>query len=93
MPNYKHHCKEWGFLEIDEDSPEYESCRCAIDSDGNSPKFLPNDRVYVHPIRMEATVIKQFLHYDGPESFWGNVHVQYDDGIKGTCNSWQMEKI
>lgn len=93
MANYKHYCKDSSFLEIDQDSPEYESCTCHIDSDGTCPKFLPNDRVYVHPLKQEATVIKQILHYDYPESFWGNVQLQYDDGIKGTCNCWQVEKV
>lgn len=63
-----------------------------LDSEGNPPKFHPGDRVYVHPLRQEATVIEQVLHYDYPESFWGNVHLQYDDGIKGISHSWQVEK-
>lgn len=80
-------------MEIDADDPEYESCRCDIDSDGCGPKFRSGDRVYVLPMRCEATVIRQTLHYDGPESFWGNVELQYDDGIRGTSNSWQLEKV
>jgi hypothetical protein len=63
------------------------------DSNGNPPKFLPGDRVYVHPMRQEATVIKQVLHWDYPESFWGNLELQYDDGIKGTSHCWQVEKV
>jgi len=63
------------------------------DSDGRPPKFLAGDRVYVHPMRQNATVIRQILHYDYPESFWGNVELQYDDGIRGTSHSWQVEKI
>ncbi len=57
------------------------------------PQFLPGDRVYVKPLKMEATVIKQRLHHDGPESFWGNVELLYDDGIKGISNSWQCKKL
>ena len=57
------------------------------------PKFKQSDRVYVHPLRMEATVICQMKHYDGDEEFWGNVELQYDDGIKGISNSWQLEKL
>lgn len=64
-----------------------------IDSNGNPPKFLKGERVYVHPNRLYATVIEQTLHYDYPESFWGNVLLQYDDGIKGTSHSWQIEKV
>jgi hypothetical protein len=93
MPNYKHFCKEWDFLEIDQDDPEYEACICNIDSDGLGPKFISGDRVLVGPNGMEATVIKQELSYDGPESFWGNVQLLYDDGIKGVSNSWQVKKI
>lgn len=93
MPNYRHYCKEWDFLEIDADSPEYESCICNIDSDGLGPKFNKNDRVYVHPLKQHATVIEQTLQYDYPDSFWGNVQVQYDDGITGISHSWQIEKV
>ena len=93
MPNYRHYCKEWDFLEIDADDPEYESCICHIDSDGRGPKYHAGDRVYVAPNDMEATVIKQMLHYDGNESFWGNVWLKYDDGVEGISNSWQVKKI
>ena len=93
MPNYRHYCKEWDFLEIDADDDEFECCICEIDSDGRGPKFLPGDRVFVGPNKMEATVIKQTLHYDGDESFWGNLRLKYDDGIEGTSNSWQVKKL
>lgn len=63
------------------------------DSQGKPPSFLPGDRVYVAPIKMEATVIKQMLSYDGAESFWGNLHLKYDDGEMGVSNSWQCKKI
>ena len=63
------------------------------DSEGNPPKFHPNDRVYVLPLGVEATVIKQILHYDMNESFWGNVRLRYDDGIEGESNSWQLKKV
>ena len=93
MPNYRHFCKEWDFLDIDQDDPEFDACICKIDSDGRGPKFVSGDRVLVGPSGMEATVIKQELSYDGPESFWGNVQLLYDDGIKGVSNSWQVKKI
>lgn len=93
MPNYKHFCKEWDFLEIDDNDPEFEACICNIDSDGRGPQFRSGERVLVLPNQMEATVIKQLLHFDGPESFWGNLELQYDDGVKGTSHSWQVKKL
>jgi hypothetical protein len=93
MPNYKHQCPEWDFMEIDADWPEFEACICNIDSDGRGPKYRHGDRVLVVPLNQEATVIRQGLHFDGPESFWGNVRVKYDDGVQGISNSWQLKKI
>lgn len=93
MTNYRHYCKEWDFMEIDQDSPEFDACICEIDSDGRGPEFHAGDRVYVHPIRQTATVIRQILQHDYPESFWGNVELQYDDGIRGTSHSWQIQKV
>jgi hypothetical protein len=91
--NYKHHCPYWDFKLIDDSSPEFDACTCSIDSDGQTAKFTPGTRVLVLPNQMQATVIKQWLNYDGTESFWGNVLVEYDDGIRGTCNNWQLERI
>lgn len=93
MPNYKHYCKEWDFSEIDADSPEFESCICEIDSEGRGPSYKQGDRVYVLPCGLEATVIRQVLHYDGSEAFWGNLELQYDDGKKGMSHAWQCSKI
>lgn len=93
MPNYKHYCKEWDFMVIDADSPEYEACLCEIDSNGCGPKFHFRDRVKVLPLGVEAWVVRQQLVFDYPESFWGNVIVKYDDGVQGECNSWQLEKL
>ena len=64
-----------------------------VDSDGKGPQYQPGERVYVSPMKMQATVIEQFLSYDYPESFWGNVQVKYDDGVVGVSNSWQLMKI
>lgn len=61
--------------------------------DENLPQFIRGDRVFVPCVGLNATVIKQTLSYDGPESFWGNVELLYDDGIKGVSNSWQIKKI
>jgi hypothetical protein len=63
------------------------------DSKGNGPMWRPGDRVWIAPLKMEATVIQQHLSYDGDESFWGNVELQYDDGVKGVSNSWQIMRI
>jgi hypothetical protein len=61
-----------------------------LDSFGRSPDFQPGQRVYVGPLKMQATVIEQLLSYDYPESFWGNVRVKYDDGLEGVSCSWQL---
>jgi len=93
MPNYRHACPEWDFLEIDADSPEFDACLCRIDSDGLGPKFHSNDRVWVKPLKLQATVLEQYLGTDGGETYWGNVKLLYDDGLVGVSNSWQLEKI
>lgn len=64
-----------------------------VDSEGKGPAFLPGDRVYVGPVKMEATVIRQILHHDGPESFWGNLELLYDDGVKGESHCWQVKRV
>jgi hypothetical protein len=64
-----------------------------VDTNGNGPMWKPGDRVWVTPLKMEATVIKQQLSYDGEESFWGNVELLYDDGVKGNSNNWQIMRI
>lgn len=58
-----------------------------VDSEGNLPTFNKGDRVFVRPNKMEATVIEQVLHYDGVDyCFWGNVRLQYDDGVAGVSH-------
>jgi hypothetical protein len=64
-----------------------------VDSNGNGPIWKPGERVWVAPLKMEATVIQQRLSYDGEESFWGNVELLYDDGVKGNSNNWQIMRI
>ena len=64
-----------------------------LDSNGKPPEFRKGDRVYVLPLKMEATVVRQILHYDMNESFWGNLELEYDDGVKGTSNCWQVKRI
>ena len=63
------------------------------DSNGKDASYKPGERVYVHPLKQQATVIRQILHYDMNESFWGNLELQYDDGSKGISNSWQCSKV
>ena len=63
------------------------------DSNGKGPEYKQGDRVYVNPLKMQATVIRQILHYDYPESFWGNLELLYDDGVTGTSNSWQCSRV
>ena len=58
-----------------------------------TPEYKAGDRVYVIPLKMEATVIKQILHHDGDETFYGNLELQYDDGTKGTSHSWQCSRV
>lgn len=67
---------------MSEDSP--------TDSNGYFPDWYPGDRVWVAPLKMEATVIEQILTWDYPESFWGNVRLRYDDGVEGISNNWQL---
>lgn len=64
-----------------------------IDSKGLKPMWKKGDRIYVTPLKKEATIIEQILHHDGTESFWGNVRVRYDDGVEGVSNSWQIMKV
>ena len=59
----------------------------------SEPQYKHGDRVYVLPLKMEATVIRQRKCYDGAEEFWGNVELLCDDGIKVVSNSWQLEKL
>jgi hypothetical protein len=63
------------------------------DSDGNGPSYKKGDRVWVASLKMEATVIEQVLHWDYPESFYGNVKLKYDDGVEGISNCWQLSRV
>jgi hypothetical protein len=57
------------------------------------PTFNEGDRVYVVPLKMEATVIKQIKHYDSGHEFYGNVELIYDDGVKAISHGWQVELL
>ena len=67
--------------------------RHRLDSSGQGPTYKKGDRVWVAPLQMEATVIEQTLHWDYPDSFYGNVKLKYDDGIEGTSNCWQLARV
>lgn len=64
-----------------------------VDSNGHGPRWKAGDRVWVAPLKMEATVVEQLLSWDYPESFWGNVVLRYDDGANGISNNWQLVEI
>ncbi len=58
-----------------------------LDSDGNKAPFKNGDIVYVPCIESSGVVIRQRLQYDGEESFWGNVIVNFGD-LTAEFNSW-----
>ena len=64
-----------------------------IDSDGKTSTWKNGERAYLMPLKCEVTIERQNLCYDGPDVFWGNCIVRFDDGILGECNSWQLRKI
>jgi hypothetical protein len=63
------------------------------DSQGNIPIYKKGERVWVPSLEMEATVVEQILHHDGPETFYGNVRLKYDDGAEGISHCWQLSKV
>jgi hypothetical protein len=72
-------------------SPDFEDSELPIEPE-SEPDFKEGDRVMVGPNGMTATVIRQIVHYDGPDVFYGNVELLYDDGVKGVSHSWQVKK-
>lgn len=61
--------------------------------DIGEPEYKAGDRVFVCPTKMPATVINQVRHFDGPEQFWGNLNVTYDDGSTDVCHCWQAKRL
>jgi hypothetical protein len=61
-------------------------------------KFEIGKRVWVKPLKMEATIEKIFYT---PQSEWddenipqvGNILLRYDDGVLGESNNWQLGEI
>jgi len=67
-----------------------------VDSDGRCPNMPQGTRVVFMPDRDDTkmgTIERQLLHYDGGETFWGNVLVRMDDGRYIEANCWQCKKI
>lgn len=64
-----------------------------LDSNGNPAPLQPGDRVVFIPWKIEGTVIKQTLHYDCDETFWGNLKLMMDNGNRVECNCWQTKKV
>ena len=46
MPNYRHFCKEWDFLEIDEDDSEFEACMCPFKGDSVKIQFAHTPNLF-----------------------------------------------
>ena len=66
-----------------------------VDSEGKGPNMPPGTRVVFMPDRDDTklgTIERQILHYDGGETFWGNVRVRMDDGRYLEANCWQCKK-
>ena len=67
-----------------------------VDSEGKGPNLPPGTRVIFMPDRDDTKLGKierQILHYDGGETFWGNVRVRMDDGRYIEANCWQCKKV
>lgn len=85
---YETDTNEW--LESKCDDPECDYCSGRPDK---PPPFEAGDTVMVIPYNRKAIVVEQYLSYDYPDVFWGNVKVNYEDGVQGTCNNWQLKVI
>ena len=85
---YETDTNEW--LESKCDDPECDYCSGRPD---HPPPFEAGDTVMVIPYNRKAIVVEQYLSYDYPDVFWGNVKVNYEDGVQGTCNNWQLKII
>lgn len=68
-------------------------CQYDVDSEGRSPNMPIETRVLVCPLQEYGTIKYQRLHYDGEESFFGNVIVKLDSGNYAALNCWQCKKV
>lgn len=58
-------------------------------SDGRHAPFKAGDKVVFGPTGQMMTVVKQILHHDCGETFWGNLVVIDEAGEKAVVNCWQ----
>lgn len=63
------------------------------DSNGKLPEFVNGDKVIVLFNKQKATVIRQVLHHDMDESFWGKLELLDDTGVRRITHCWQVKKI
>lgn len=67
-----------------------------LDDEGNPAPLKPGDRVAILQVPwrgLKGRIVKQYLHHDCGERFWGNIIVELDDGRSFHMNGWQVEKI
>lgn len=64
-----------------------------IDYEGNYPRFIKGDKVRFIGKEEVFTVEKQFLHYDGSDSFWGNVVLQDSNKELIKTHCWMIEHV
>ena len=56
------------------------------------PEFKAGDKATFLPLKVEVEVVRQILHYDMGDEFYGNVVVKHD-GKEHTVNCWQLRKL
>lgn len=74
------------YFEYDEIEDDY------IDDEGHHPTWFVGELAWLSPAKCYVTINHQYMHYDGCY-FFGNCIVIYEDGTKGKCNSWQLQKL
>ncbi len=55
------------------------------------PEFKAGEKVYSMQAKATVEVVRQILHYDCGEEFYGNVIVLHD-GKEHTVNCWTLRK-
>jgi hypothetical protein len=55
------------------------------------PEFKAGEKVYSMQAQAMVEVVRQILHYDCGEEFYGNVVVLYE-GNEHTVNCWTLRK-
>jgi hypothetical protein len=64
-----------------------------LDSYGNPSPYKARDRVVFLPTGDIMTVVRQVLHYDCGETFWGDLVVVDSDGNEFRVNCWQCSPV